>query len=567
MITDDQLRDRILLSKDSAYNFRERRHDDWTENYTLYRDKVIVNRLTQRQSVNVPVMKYSIKSLLKDVDDPPMLYFKNRDNDTQKEVFYNEYWKYCADRNKLVIKDIVDKKQVMLFGRSFKKLNITDGMFSFEVIDPQDILVDRYVDPANLDTARVLIHEHIFKPLSSLSTNPLYDKEAVNRLKEFYATESGLIRAESNVESLEDKNDRMEQMGLIDVQNPVLGETYVELNEVFIAIYDEKLERDIYWFVVMADGNEILMKKPLHELIGKTADDYWMNHLPFTSWGDDPERTDFWSDGVGDTLRTPNKVVNSWVSQMVENRTLRNFGMQYYDSSGENGLNFVPQTFEAVPWGWYPYPGNPNEGIKRVDIPDLSDSLDEIQFILTMAEKATGASATQQGSVEQQKVTLGEIQLALANAKERIKGMSVFYMDSWKEFGTKYIKMLEGAGSMIDVVEVFRKGANTDHVYSKVISPDNWDSELGYEVEVKDLTANASRTTDDLQKLSAVRTIMVGNKPLDDIYKQKVLEFAGLSANEVKNVMEADKMVPQMPVGPVAGNPATPAVTPQPARM
>src|SRR3990167_9818435 len=150
-MTDEQFLVAVTKNKESAYNFRERRHDDWTDNYTLYRDKVLVNRLTQRQSVNVPLMKYSIQTLLKDVDYPPMLYFNNRDNDTQKEVFYNEYWKWRALENKLIVKDIVDKKQVFLGGRSFKKLNILNGHFYFEIIDYQDILVNRYVDPANID--------------------------------------------------------------------------------------------------------------------------------------------------------------------------------------------------------------------------------------------------------------------------------------------------------------------------------------------------------------------------------------------------------------------------------
>ena len=47
---------------DSDRRFRERRHQQFTTNYTLYRDTVIVNRLTQRQSVNVPYMKKTIKA-------------------------------------------------------------------------------------------------------------------------------------------------------------------------------------------------------------------------------------------------------------------------------------------------------------------------------------------------------------------------------------------------------------------------------------------------------------------------------------------------------------------------
>ncbi len=42
----------------------ESRHPQWTLNYELYRDTVIINRLTQRQSVNVPYMKKTLKTYL-----------------------------------------------------------------------------------------------------------------------------------------------------------------------------------------------------------------------------------------------------------------------------------------------------------------------------------------------------------------------------------------------------------------------------------------------------------------------------------------------------------------------
>src|ERR1044071_6889514 len=148
----------LKLNLESDRKFRERRHPQWTDNYTLYRDTVIVSRLTHRQSVNFPLMKESIRTILSGIDDPPDNYYENLDNDKQKELFMNEYWKWVFDQNKLEIKDIIDKKQVLLYGRSFLKLNIVNGQFYVEVLDPQDVLVDRCVDPADIETARRVIH-------------------------------------------------------------------------------------------------------------------------------------------------------------------------------------------------------------------------------------------------------------------------------------------------------------------------------------------------------------------------------------------------------------------------
>lgn len=546
--------DMATITADDAYQFAFRRFQAWRETYGMWRGNVVIDRLIQRQSVHLPVMKYSIKTILKDVDDPPMLSFKERSNQKQKELFYNEYWKEISRENKLRIKDLIDKKQALLYGRTWKKLNIKEGKFYFEIIDPQDITVNRYVDTSSLDSANDIHHLHIFRTLSSLSSNPLYDEKAIKSLQYKYATQKGLVTSDDHKQSLEEKNERLRDLGDIDIDNPILGEAYVELAEHYVKIFDQKLQRNIIWFIVTAGGTELLASKPLHELIGKTTDDYWYDHFPFVTWGEDPERTDFYSDGPGDILTGINKIVDSWASQLVENRTLRNLGMRYYNSDLPG---FAPQSYEPEAFGHYPIPlGSKgeidiNKVIKDVEIPELSESLDEIQFMLTMAEKASGATATQQGMITKD-VLLGDIKLALANAQERTKGMTSLYTDSWEEFGLKYTKLLEAAGDMIDAVRIYRKGRFTENLFSTVIEHKDWKSELGYQCEVKDLSQNASEETDILQKLNAAKAIMPNNVPLNEIYKQHVLEFARLDANEIQKVMEFEKNPPPtLPVNPL----------------
>lgn len=536
-ITDQELIDIIRENKESAYNWRERRHTDWTENYLLYRDKVIYNRLTQRQSYNVPLMKSSVKTLLKDVDTPPVLYYKDLSNDDMKEVFYNEYWKYQARENKLVIKDVIDKKQVLLFGRSFKKLNIVNGLFYFEIVDPQDVLVDRFVDPSGIDTARFLSHIHMYKPLATLEDIPYYDQKAVTRLKEYYATKRGLVTNEENTREVIDKASRMEALGVPDVQNPLVGESYVEINDNFLYL-DHPHYGNVLHYVVTADNQQVLMKEALCDVLGHTSDDYWYNHLPYTTWADDVERTDFWSDGVADTLRSSNKILNSWASQMIENRTLRNFGMNYYDSSNEN---FVPQSFKPVPWGWYPAPGDPNKLIKRVEVPDLSESLDEMSFIMQIAERASAATNIQQGVSEKNQITLGEIQILLSNAKDRVRAMASLYTDSWLEFGVKYTKLLESAEHLMDEVRIEKKGRLSQKMYVRDVSPEDWKSNIGYSVEVRDESDATNRDVEAIQKLDLALSKMPNNKTLQSIYKKKVLEFANLQATETKDIMDEEQ--------------------------
>jgi len=461
----------LVNNKTSGHDYRKRRHEEWDENYELARDKVTVNRLTQRQSVNIPLMKQTLRTLLANVDDMPVLEFENLDNDEDAEIFENEYWKWTVDKNKMEIQDIVDKKQEFHFGRTFDQWQIVDGMVKMTVEDPMDILVSRYTDPTNIHSSRFLIHTHIFKPLTELEANPMYDKGAIEKLKAFYATKQGLVKSSSNEEMLSEKQQKMIDMGLTDAIDPIVGETYVELSLHFVFHKDPGDKEEQIYLYVECEDMVILMKKKLEEVIGVTSDHYFRNHYPYVTWADDVERQDFWSDGLADVVRTPNKVLNSWFSQLVENRTLRNFGMHYYDSTVEG---FVPQTFNPVPWGWYGVPGKPSEVLQKIDIPDLSESLDEMTFIIQMIEKATGSTSTLQGVQTENKITLGEVELALGEAKQRIKGISKFYTQAWKDRGEMFLKLIEAGADKLEPVKIYKRGRNTRDIFAREISPPDW---------------------------------------------------------------------------------------------
>lgn len=543
--------DFLKINKESGYNYRERRQEDWRENYTLYRDKVTVNRLEQRQSVNLPLMKQTLKTLLKDVDDMPVIYFENLDNDKQAEIFLNEYWKYTVDMNRMELKDIIDKKQDMFFGRSFDQMQIADGMVKFTIQEPEDILVDRYLDPADLDSARFLIHTHIFVPLSDLEKNKDYDQDKVHDLKMYHASDQGLLKAKDNQDMLQKKQQKMADLGFTDIYDPVLSETYVELSLHFVYKKEEGSEEQL-WLFVEADDKVVLLKKPLEQIIGVTKDHYWRNHFPYNTWADDLDRQDFWSDGIADIVRTPNKVLNSWFSQLVENRTLRNFGMHYYDSTIEG---FQPQTFSPIAWGWYGVPGKPQDVLQKVDIPDLSESLDEMEFIIQMIEKSTGATATQQGAQTERQITLGEVQLALGEAKERIKGMSKYYTQVWKDRAYKFLKMIEASPDKLDAVTINKKGKNTDEIFNREISPKDWRSKAGYTVKIWSQDEKKTQDSQSIEKLNAVVMNMPGNPKLLEVYQRKLLEFADLKPEEVNAIMEFENQKREMMTSQIANNP------------
>jgi len=551
MITMDKLE--FILNKDArdGYEFQKRRHDDWKENYELFRDKVIINRLTQRQSVNIPLMKQIIKTLLSKIDDFIDLVFINLSNDDQKELLYNLYWNDVVKvDNRLELKDKVDKKQVMLFGRSFEKLNVMNGKVKFYIVDPADMRVDRYVDSTDIDTAGYIIQDNIFETLSDLKANKMYNQTVVKKFEDFFSTEQGIVLQSENQEEFQKKNEAMQDLGDTYANNPLLGQTLVQMQEGFIKVYNPEIEESEIVFTlsgaIKVSGEEqrlILFADLLENVIDPNQncpDHFWRNHYPFETWGEDIENRDFWNDAVADSVRPPNKVINSWFSQTVENRTMRNFGMNYYNSStsGEDGA-FIPQTFEPKAWGWYGVPGNPNDLIKAVQIPELIGNLDEINFVVQVAEKASAATAITQGVPEQRQITLGEVQLIAGNAMDRIQSMSLYYQQAWLSLGRKYIKLMEAMGNDIEAVRLFKVGRITGKtIFNKTINPNTWKDKLGYDCKVISKKDKSERDLDQMQKLYTIKTFMPDNQALQKIMQEKLLDIGNLSAEESRQIMD-----------------------------
>ena len=556
----------LLNNKSTGFNYRERREEDWRENYELYRDKVTVNRLTQRQSVNLPLMKTTLRTLLKDVDDMPVIQFENLDNDKQAELLQNEHWKDTLEKNNATIQDIVDKKQDFFFGRTFDSWQVEDGRIVFDIEDPEDILVDRFMNPYDIDSSRFLIHTHIFRPLSSLKRNPDYDQKEVAKLELFFESQLGIIKAKDNENSLQQKNKKLADMGVSDTEDPVLGETYVELTMYYVFREGEKVNgkevpEQIFVFVE-AEDQTILMKKPQEEIIGTTKDNFWRSHFRYNSWGDDIDKQDFWTDWIADIVRVPNKVLNSWFSQLVENRTLRNFGMHYYDSSLKAD-GFIPSTFNPVPWGWYTVPGKPADVLQKVDIPDLSESIDEMDYVVNMVQKATASTDTQQGIETKGQTTLGEIQLAQGEAKARTQGMSKFYTKAWEQRAYKYLKLIEAASDRLDAIEIYKEGKNTTNIFKREISPKDWMTKAGYRVKVWSQDEKKANDTDTLNKGIAALNLMPGNPKLLAVIQRKALELADLKPDEITEIMQFQEQLTMLGAGIPGMPPGQPSASGQ----
>lgn len=523
--------ERLQLEKKSALELQSRKYDDWDGNYELYRNKVRTNRLTQRQAVNIPLMKETVKTLLSKIDNPPDIEWNERGNDDMKSLIYQEIWDQNARDNKIELIDILDKKNVLLYGLSSKKLNIVKEGISISVMDTFDIAYDPLMNPWDIESARFIIHSNIFKTVREILANPKYSKKGKEDLKTWMNSPAGIVMDAETKKLWDEKMERLRAMNVNsrDFVYFAGGDRLVNLTEHYTKVWNTETEKFEKRVVVYANDSIELYNDTLMNCIGV---DFW----PFVLWSEDPETNDIYPDSVADLVRTPNKVLNIWYSQLIENRTLKNFQMHWFSPSE----GYTPQTYTPGPGMMLPAPPGDdiNKVIKPVEVNGLDDTLQAIQAITQIVERGSGATAIEKGTPEGGQQTLGEIKILVGTAMGRTTAMAKFYRMAWYELAVKWDKMMQANAPKF--LKLY-KTSSSGKVYQKRVFSSDWVSSNGYQPTVTSLTEQETEQTKEIQKFQFVLQQAPNNNALRRIALKRELSMLNLTPEELKEVEAGEK--------------------------
>lgn len=530
MVSDDILLAQHRREKEDSIRFKERRTEQWNENYFLYRDKVFINRLTQRQPVNIPVIRETIQTWISKIDEQPQLVFEARgrgQKDKRGELYVNEMWGLTYEQEKLQLLDNLDKKIVGLQGRSFKYWSYEGGRVRCHVVDPYDIDIDPRVNPFDLNTATFLNHKNIFVPLRRVLANPTYRAEGKQMLKHYLDSKEGLLKASDTEQEYEMRQARLNDLGASNYDEYRASDVMVELNRSFKLLWDDAEQKFVRHLIVTAMDQAILYVAPMKKAIG-------IDFLPWTTWGSDPDLNDIWSDGVADSVRTINKVINMYFSQDLENRTYRNFGMYFFNTL--NG-SFQPQAFEAKPFGMYGVPGNPDEIVKQLRIEPLEDTTNAMEYLKNLVQSSVAQTPTERGEQVKSRTTLGEVQLNLQASKGRNEVVTKQYQSSWQESGRIWYELMKN--NSVKPITLTKKGRD-GNTYSKQISSSDWKVPNGYECKVIMKSEKEEHENTDFQKIQYIKASYQNNPAAQRIAKRKELELLGWDPDEIDEVLAAE---------------------------
>ncbi len=521
--------------KEESVRFKERRFSQWNENYLLFRDKVITNRLTQRQAINLPIIRETIQSWISKIDEPPLLKFESRDKDNASkdgEIVLNELWDFYFDKLGLDILDNMEKKIVGLQGRGFKKWGWAKGDIFCDLVDPYDIDIDPRANCLDINgTADHVIHKNIFRSLRSILANPKFEAEGKAQLKHFLDSKNGILQAAQTQEDFEKRRERLELLGVHNYDDFRASDVMVDINESYKLIWNKEEQRFVRYFIIFAADGSVLYKKPLKEAIGITD-------IPLVTWASDPDLNDIWSDGIADNVRTVNKVINMYTSQDLENRTYRNFGMYFFNTMEGK---FSPRAFTPAPFGMYGVPGKPQDIIEQMRIEPLGDTSNQIQFLKELIQSSVAQTPTERGVNQKGDATLGEVQLQFQQSQSRNEVVAKNYRKAWKESGKLFYDLLNANSS--GAITLYKKG-NDGNYSSKEIMPSDWQNPKGYECKIVLKAEQDSANDFNLKKLAYVKNSFQDNPIAMKIAKKKELELLDWKPDEIEQVMQVYEQQP-----------------------
>jgi hypothetical protein len=539
---------RLNNEKRAAHIYQKRKHPEWNENYELYRNRVRTNRLTQRQYAGVPLMKETIKTALSIIDDFPNTEWAENSGDEVKSLYIQGHWDNMSKKEKLELIDILDKKNVLIYGFSTKMLNLADDYVKISVLDPYDVLYDPLMNPLNIESARYIIHQNIFKSVREILASERYTDEGKALLQAWALSEKGLVQSNTNRQALREKEDRLKAVGVVTADifgTFAAGDVIVNLSVHYTDVWNKEKKKFERHAITQAQDSMILQDKLLIDLIG-------ISEYPFEYWCEDIETVDIYPDSIADLVRNPNKIINAWFSQLVENRTLRNFNMHWYDASVQG---YIPQTYEPGQGRMLPAPGDPTKTIMPVNVDGLDGTMEAIQFITAIVERGSGVTGIDKGTPESGTQTLGEVQILVGKSQERANSIKPFYRSSWYSTAVKWGKIMQA--NSWGPVKLFKSGAS-GKTYKKTVTDKDWKSEAGFEPKVSSSSELEESNVKNLQKFNFVRSLSPNNQALKRIALDRSLMLIDVTPAEMREIKDEEEKLQKLSLVPGAGMPGAP---------
>lgn len=394
-----ETRDKIIAQSlreiEFSRTYKQGKVTNWQKNEKLLYGK---KEKTDDARANIELgrMAEFVHTLLSKVDNPLEFKFhKRKVSQKQRVERLNSLRAYDAQRDDWNIKDVVGKKQAIVYGRAIYcyYADAPDGYYQphLENVDVYDFLIDPSAGGIDLEKAMYMGRYGVVKTREQLRygvKNGYYLRTETNELLQ------GATNATERPTEEQNKQPRQTDQGVWTSNREISSNEKYKFWE-WYTTYDG----DRYYVCMTNNGQAIRVEK-LNEI-------FKSNLFPFWSYAAFPDLTEFWTPSYCDYVREIFMAQSVAINQMYDNNEMINNPTKVVninsieslaDLKYRKGGNLV-RTKNNI---------DADKAVQFLRVPSIDTPIKVYQLLDTIQEKASGVTAASKGLAEEDKVGIYE---------------------------------------------------------------------------------------------------------------------------------------------------------------
>ena len=520
--TIDKIAAQSINEIDIARTYKNGKVKSWQSNESMYYG-VKETSEDSRANISLGRMQEFVHTLLSKIDNPLVFKFtKRKPSQLNRVELLNSLRRFDADRNFWDLKDIVGKKQGIIYGRAIYAYYASSDKGTYESnlenVDVYDFLIDPSCGGIDIENAFFMGRWGVVKTIKQLKDgvkNKIYNKEAVSRL-----IESGGNSTEENQEETNKRSRSYDQETIGDKENN--NHNKFKLWEWFTTFEGER-----YYILMDNSGQWIRCEK--------LSDMFSCNTWPFWTWAAFPDLTEFWTPSYCDYARDLFLAQDASIGQMLDNADAINKPMRAVDVSAIDDVTKLKYRKDGI------IPVKKGVDINRayqtVITPSINTPIQVFEILEGIQEKASGVTAQAKGTSDE-KGKVGIYQGNEAAMADRFGLLNKSYSFGYKRFAKLYENGVKD--HLIKKIAIEILGPNGVEV-KQISKRDLYKKgdEYGITVEASNAEMMASKQ-DRNEKLAFLAS--EANNPM--INKKKSFEMraliSGLSEEDVRQLLDTN---------------------------
>lgn len=530
-IPDEDLMKQIENEYKNALDYRKPVIVNWHLNEDIRYGKKPAT-LSGRSNVDLRLAHGFVITFLSKIKNSPKITFKaKKPSGIQKAKKVTAAWELesSATHEDWEFKDLLAKSLAMCSGRSITKIWAnTPYRHNRKQVDHYDFLIDPLAGGYDINKARYLGEDNIFRSKYDLENSEKYNKEAVQKLIDSYS-ENQAVAIDNEYR---EKQNRLAVIGL-DINNFTPQKDGIfKLLEWYTTINGER-----YYVVCSLDKRIILYKSLLKEIVGVHGKDK-QPKWPFTSWAYYPDEFNFWTEAPLDVVRENFQSRYLVINGALDNNEAKNRPMKSYDpNTYKNPALLKYQPDRAIPTE---INKDPRTGLYIHPVNDIYDPVALDNKIEDIGAKVSGVTPSSQGQSDNDT----KVGIYYGDMQEVADRMSLFEMSYSRDNILKAQLYVNGLIDRLDepmaIEMIGEDGAEWDELKSEELDDD-------FSIIIEGGTISAQL---DAMKQKQKADFIARNQINQMVNKKTLLEqdalISGFTPLEAKRLLQPDNITDDM---------------------